>query len=189
MLNVVMFSSVLERLDLLEEALSQRDDVVAELRNENQELREKMENLRNPPFGYFCSYKEEWTEADSVITYDKLLYSSQFGLQGDSPGIDINTGKFVSGFSGTYRVDFSLQSFPDPGQAIQIFLAKNEQEIPETGFYSTHSSDGSGHGSNTGGRSVLLHLDLGDQLHLATHTMTDTAFRIIFCVSLEQFDV
>ena len=186
-----VFSSVLERLDLLEEALSQRDDVVTELRNENQELREKMENLRNPPFGYFCSYKEEWTEADSVITYDKLLYSSQSGLQGDSPGIDINTGKFVSGFSGTWRVDFSLYTYLDPGEQINIDLYKNGERIPETRFASTRSiaDDYTGYGINTGGRSVLLHLDLGDEVYLATTRNQGQATYIIFCVSLEQFDI
>ena len=188
MLNVVMFSTVEERLDLLEQALSQRDDVVAELRNENLELREKMENLRNPPFGYFCSYKEEWTEADSVITYDKLLYSSQFGLQGDSPGIDINTGKFVSGFSGTWRVDFSLVTYPHFGEYIHIFIYKNGVEIPESHFYSYRTLN-TGADVNTGGRSLLLHLEVGDELHLGTTINDDTAYEILFCVALEQFDV
>ena len=165
------------------------DHLEEELRNENKELREEMENLRNPPFGYFCSFQEEWTEADSVITYDKLLYSSQFGLQGNSPGIDIKTGKFVSGFSGTWRVDFSLYTAPDPGEDISIYLYKNDEAIPETLFESFRSSSVSGYDKNTGGRSVLLHLDLGDELHLATTTMQDYAQRIIFCVSLEQFDV
>ena len=179
LVSVVMFSSLEERLDHLEE----------ELRNENKELRAELENLRNPPFGYFCSFQEEWAKADSVITYDKLLYSSQFGLQGDSPGIDINTGKFVSGLSGTYRVDFSLVTHPDPVEFIFISVFKNGQQILETDFYSLRSYSGSGQDWNTGGRSVLLHLDLGDQLHLATTMMDDDAWRIIFCVSLEQFDV
>merc|ERR1712025_1158176 len=102
----------------------------------------------------------------SVITYDKLLYSSQFGLQGDSPGIDINTGKFVSGLSGTWRVDFSLQTHPNTGEDNYIYLYKNGKQIPETHFYSHGSSAVSGWDANTGGRSVLLHL--GDELYLAT---------------------
>ena len=174
-----MFSSLEERLDHLEE----------ELRNENKELREELENLRNPPFGYFCSFQEKWTEADSVITYDKLLYSSQFGLQGDSPGIDINTGKFVSGISGTWRVDFSLYTYLDPGQTVNIYLYKNGERIPEVLFISYRSPDVTGYDYNTGGISVLLHLDLGDEVYLASTTMQDSAELVIFCVSLEQFDV
>ena len=160
-----------------------------ELRIETRELQEKIDEVRNPPFGYFCSYQEAFAESHSVITYDRMLYSSQFGLQGDSPGIDISTGKFVSGFSGTWRVDFSLYTDPDPGEYVEIFLYKNGEQIPETRFYSKRSPSVSGYDYNTGGRSVQLHLDLGDQLYLATTFMEDTAHYIIFCVSLEQFDV
>ena len=124
-----------------------------------------------------------------MITYDKLLYSSQFGLQGDSPGLDINTGKFVSGFSGTWRADFSLWTYPSPGETVAIYLYKNGEQITETLFESSSRPDGSGFDFNTGGRSVLLHLDLGDELVLATTTMMDPAFSILLCVSLEKVDV
>ena len=193
------YSSLEERLGHLEQALSQRDEVLTELRTENKELQEKIEEVRNPPFGYFCSYQDSFSASHSVITYDKLLYSSQSGLQGDSPGIDINTGKFVAGISGTWRVDFSLYTRPDPEEIVQIFLFKNSKKIPETIFSSSRSSRAGiisrSRGPNTipdthtGGRSVLLHLDLGDELHLATTSMGNTAYKIIFCVSLEQFDV
>merc|ERR1711997_1374040 len=148
-------SLLVRRVNNLEEALKETD-------SENKKLQE------NPPFGYFCSYKDEFSESgeDSVITYDKLLYSSQFGLQGDSPGIDINTGKFVAGFSGTWRVDFSLYTSPNPGENINILLYKNGERIPEAEFLSYRSNSVSGYDYNTGGRSLLLHLDLGDKLHL-----------------------
>jgi len=164
-------------------------DLGADKKAKDQELERKIEEVRNPPFGYFCSYRGFFQDAKSVITYDNLLYSSQFGMQGDSPGININTGKFVSGFSGTWRVDFSLYTGTQPGGYGYIFLYKNDEEIPETLFYSFRSSDGSGYDINTEARSVLLHLNLGDELHLATTTMEDSAYHIIFCVSLEQFDV
>ena len=160
-----------------------------ELRTQNKELQEKIEDIQNPPFGYFCSYQDEFYASNSVITYDKLLYSSHFGLQGDSPGIDINTGKFVAGFSGTWRVDFSLYTANNPGDHVYIYLYKNEEVIGETLFHSFKSFSGSGYDKNTGGRSVLLHLDLGDELYLGTTDMEDTAEYLIFCVSLEQFDV
>ena len=175
-------SFLVRRVNQLEEALTKKD-------NEIMELQEMIEEIRNPPFGYFCSYQERFTEGGSVITYDKLLYSSQFGLQGDSPGIDINTGKFVSGFSGTWRVDFSLYTYLDPGQTVNIYLYKNGERIPEALFISYRSPDVTGYDYNTGGISVLLHLDLGDEVYLATTTMKDTARDLIFCVSLEQFDV
>ena len=190
------FMELQEKIEIVQTENKEQKEKIEDLRTENKdlqeknkELQEKIENVRNPPFGYFCSYKDIFSADHSVITYDKLLYSSQFGLQGDSPGIDINTGKFFSGFSGTWRVDFSLYTAPDPGEDISIYLYKNDEAIPETLFESFRSSSVSGYDKNTGGRSVLLHLDLGDELHLATTTMQDYAQRIIFCVSLEQFDV
>ena len=153
------------------------------------ELEEKIEEVRNPPFGYFCAYKSSFSTANSVITYDRLLYSSQFGLQGESPGIDITSGKFVAGFSGTWRLDFSLYTLPDPGDDISLYLYRNGEQIPETRFRSTRSSKVSGYDVNTGGRSVLLRLDLGDELYIRTTVMEDSVNNIIFCASLEQFDV
>ena len=164
------------------------EENIQDVRTENKELQEKIEDVQNPPFGYFCSYEDSFSTANSVITYDKLLYSSQFGLQGDSPGIDINTGKFVAGFSGTWRVDFSLVTAPDPYEYVYVYLYKNEERITETRFYSYHR-DGSFHDVNTGGRSVLLHLELGDEVHLGTTLTQNIAWDILFCVSLEQFDV
>ena len=186
----------------LREMVENLGEEIQEIRTENKELQEKVEDVltaniglqkkieevQNPPFGYFCSYQDYFDAPNSTITYRKLLYSSQSGLQGDSPGIDISTGKFVSGISGTWRVDFSLYTRPDPGKGISIFISKNGEEIPETWTESYHTDSGYGHEGKTGGRSVLLHLDLGDELQLATTWMEDPAFKIIFCVSLEQID-
>ena len=184
---------LIRRVNNIEEALEEKDIENKELKERienvqtaNKELQEKIEDVRNPPFGYFCSYQDRFSVANSVITYDKLLYSSQFGLQGDSPGIDINTGKFVSGFSGTWRVDFSMETYPDPGEHIWIYLYKNGKEISETMFSSYHSTSGSGYDVNTGARSLLVYLGVGDELNLGTTVMENSAHRIIFCVSLEQ---
>ena len=161
---------------------------VKQIVSKDQELEERISEIRNAPFGYFCGYQNSFSTANSVIKYDKLLYSSQSGLQKKSAGIDINTGKFVSGFSGTWRVDFSLRTKPDAGEDIYIYLYKNGQKIPETWFVSSGSSDNYGWDWNTGGRSVLLHLDVGDELYLGSTYMEDSARDIIFCVSLEQVD-
>jgi len=170
-------------------------DLEADKKAKDQELERKIEEARNPPFGYFCSYKYEFNASDSVITYDKLLNSKHNGLQGDSPGIDINTGKFVAGISGTWRVDFSLITWPKPDEKITITLHKNGMEIREIAHFSKRHKSSVARSSdyNTGGISVLLHLDLGDELHLGTdfdnrHTFWDPIKDIIFCVSLEQFD-
>ena len=175
-----------QRISNLEADKRTKDQRVANLEAEDKELQERIKDVENPPFGYFCGSQDSFSAANSVITYDKLLYSSKSGLQGDSPGIDIKTGKFVSGFSGTWRVDFSLRTVPDPGEKVDIYLYKNGEKITETLFRSVRTSESSGYDTNTGGRSVLLHLDLGDEVHLATTNMEDTGIDIIFCVSLEQ---
>ena len=66
-------------METLEKALINKDVLV--------EATETSERDQEP-FGYFCAYKLSFDADDSVITYDKLLYSSQFGLMsipGDSP--------------------------------------------------------------------------------------------------------
>ena len=182
-------SLLIERFNNLEEALKEKDDEIIGLGTANKELQEKIEEVQNPPFGYFCAFKDQFSTGNSVITYDKLLYSSQFGLEGESPGINITSGKFLSGFTGTWRVDFSLWTGPDPAEAIYVFLYKNGVRLPETEFASYRSFTGSGYDGNTGGRSVLVHLDLGNELYIGTTTMEEPAVNIIFCVSLEQVDI
>ena len=60
-------SLLVRRVNNLEEALKEKD-------NENIELKEKIEEVRNTPFGYFCGYQDAFYSPNSVITYDKLLY-------------------------------------------------------------------------------------------------------------------
>ena len=200
-------SSLYERVERIEEELRSEKKVlqkkIEEVKTENmvlkrkieevirgnKELQEKIDVVGNPPFGYFCGFQELFSTPNSVINYDKLLYSSQFGLEGESPGINITSGKFLSGFTGTWRVDFSLWTGPDPAEAIYVFLYKNGVRVPETEFASYRSFTGSGYDGNTGGRSVLVHLDLGDELYIGTTTMEEPAVNIIFCVSLEQVDI
>ena len=176
-------SLLIRRVNNLEEALKEKDDEIME-------LQEKIEDLQNPPFGYFCSYKVTLPESgSSIVTYDKLLYSSQFGMQGESPGIDISNGKFTSGISGTWRADFSLTTYIDPPEEyFNIYLHKNGEQIQETRFAS-YRQFAEGFDGKTGGRSVLLHLDLGDQLYMNSTSFTGFVGDFIFCVSLEEVDV
>ena len=153
-------SLLIRRFNTLDEALKEKDNEIMELQEKMGEFQEKIEELgaenkeqqekievRNPPFGYFCAFKDTFSTAFSVITYDKLLYSSQFGLQGESPGVDLTNGKFSDGISGARRVDFSLITYPAPGELYFIYLYKNREQIPETFVGSSRSSTGSGYDS------------------------------------------
>merc|ERR1719219_1371520 len=191
-------SDITENKDMingLSSNISDYETSINGLTNKTEENEKLIRTVQNLPFGYFCGYKKNFSKAANatgpigeVITYDKLLYSHHRGLQGDSPGININTGKFVSGLSGTWRVDFSLRTWPEPGDDINIHLVKNT-EIEATWFKSYRSSAASGRDGNTGGRSLLVKLNRGDQLYLRATLMQDPAYNIIFCVSLEQPDV
>ena len=82
-----------------------------------------------------------------------------------------------------------MVTWPHYGEYIYIYIYKNGVQIPESHFYSFRTTLHDGEDVNTGGRSLLLHLELGDELHLGTTTNDDTAYEILFCVALEQFDV
>ena len=49
-------SLLIRRVNNLEEALKEKDDEIIGLGTANKELQEKIEEVQNPPFGYFCAF-------------------------------------------------------------------------------------------------------------------------------------
>ena len=47
---------LIRRVNNLEEALKEKDDEIIGLGTANKELQEKIEEVQNPPFGYFCAF-------------------------------------------------------------------------------------------------------------------------------------
>ena len=60
--------------------------------------------MRDNPYSFECGYQTAWDTADSVISYTRLLYSST-NVTG---GLDISSGLFTAGHSGTWAVTFTF---------------------------------------------------------------------------------
>ena len=54
------------------------------------EVKEELVRLRDSPYSYQCGWREEWSVDNTNITYERLLYSSNSGVEG---GLDITTGQ------------------------------------------------------------------------------------------------
>ena len=72
-------------------------------------------------------------------------------------------------------------------------MRKNKDIIPETFhdclFYGRSYGSGPSGINDQGGRTVLVHLDMGDTLDLYCENCSAEIMFLTFCVSLEQFDV
>ena len=77
-----------------------------------------VDQVRNPPFAFQCAWRyDQWTAADSAITYDRLTSNaiSGGGIYNVTGGLDINTGVFTvgHGFSGMWAVTYTITSRQD----------------------------------------------------------------------------
>ena len=90
------------------------------------------------------------------------------------------SGIFTTPQAGTWSISYSLYSTPDPGNTNAVFLYKNGEQIPESIHTAGHMG-GSGHMWFTGGRTVLLSLDVGDTLWLQTEYNNEPSQKILIC--------
>ena len=150
-------------------------------------LEEKYEDLRTevrqPPSAYQCgSYEEEWCSKDSTIAYTSLLYSSMSRVE---QGLNITTGIFTAGISGTWRVSFSMRSALGSGQSNTALLYLNNRPVSGSRFRDTVTG---GSLQSMGSRTLLLHLEAGDRLSLRVGRLGWCFADIIFCVELARAD-
>jgi len=106
-----------------------------------------------------AAYRDEWTTADAKITFEKVLVGKGVGQ------LNPTTGVFTCGQTGTYLVSWSCFNRLASGQMNYIYLYRNGSEIPESIQKSLNGSGGQEIG-HQGGRSMLLSLNLGDELWL-----------------------
>ena len=161
---------------------------IAVAEKEDLELRKTVEEVRNPPFAFQCAsnYGKWWHLSNAIITYDKLLYSSMFNVDG---GFDIATGVFTAGYPGTWTLTASMRSALNEGEDSFIFIYHNDQKIEDSRLF-THVGSGQTVQSMTS-RTLLMHLDTGDSVSLRTEQwgLGWGIADIILCVELAQFDV
>ena len=94
-------------------------------------------SLKNSPVFHACAYHGGHTIISERITYSKHLYWSRSNNQGT---LDLNTGVFTSGVSGTYTIAWNLRVGNDYNDNnVRIFLRKNGENIRESRHYSEYT--------------------------------------------------
>ena len=133
-----------EELVVLQEKFEQ-----TEMRRDHEllELNAKLEDLRKRPMYHMCVYQDQHSMNGIVISFDKTLYRSSF--QCDDAHIDLNTGVFITGASGTYMVTWDL--WGNNYQNIDVYLRKNGVKIDETRHHS-YTSDADGFNQSDQGK-------------------------------------
>merc|ERR1712215_222677 len=167
--------------DLLEKKMTVKDDSL-------QKLSRNVAFLKDPPYTFFCSSSLEWLHiTTATITYSKLLYSSTSTW--DTPAtMDIETGIFTSGWSGTYTVTWSVTARDGAGDdPVTIFLRKNGEMIDES-IYKSYYTGPSGFIRDQGSRTLLVHLDIYDTLDLFCDDCNAGVEYVTFCVTMSSFD-
>ena len=121
----VKMTIIMDRMMRMEAEMVAKDERIAVLEattgtlekaviTKDAQLRGMVDQVMNPPFAIQCAYKNPWSVANSVITYDRLTTDEISGgpIYNVTGGLDINTGVFTvgDGFSGVWAVTYSLQS-------------------------------------------------------------------------------
>merc|ERR1711892_472505 len=185
-----------ERLETAEDVLkltATKDDLTAtnlkldDLTSKDHELERDVSIIRNPPFIHSCgSHYEYLSIASQTIPYNRLLYSS---TNTEGGGLDIARGVFTSPLAGSYTVTWSLAADDDAGDhSVVIYLRQNGQNIDES-FHQSYYNGGSGYIHDQGGRTLVLHLDMGDTLDLYCYDCSADIYHTTFCVSLSTADI
>merc|ERR1712083_748764 len=96
------------------------------------------------------------SDSSGTIPYTSLLYSS---TNTEGGGLDIITGVFTAPSGGSYTVSWDTTAVLDNGEIVLIYLQKNGEEIEESRHNSYYT--GSNRVVEQGGRTLVVHLDLG----------------------------
>ena len=118
---------MVEKEDLKQEMINLQQKLV-KMNNDNLELKLKIEDLSNPPFYHMCLFQDHGYGNNHVINYDRILYHSSYRC--DDADIDLNSGLFTAGFSGTYTVTWSLRA--KNYWRNRIYLRKNKTQMKES---------------------------------------------------------
>merc|ERR1711997_413572 len=137
----VKITNIMDRMTRMEAEMVVRDEMVEVLKDAMQTKDQRIavleDQVRNPPFAFQCAWRNGfWTEANSVITYDRLTTDEMSGssMYNVTGGLDINTGVFTvgQGFSGVWTVIYSIQSNQKSGEQNLAWLTNNGEKIGES---------------------------------------------------------
>ena len=136
-----------ETISTMRDEMKAKNEMVAIMKEDIEAMKESLEakdveiktltEVRSPPYGFQCAWREgEWTADNSILTYDRLTYDEMSG--GDSNthnvtgGMDVTTGVFTvgRGMSGVWSVTFSAVSWQQDGARHGKFSMKGATRQP-----------------------------------------------------------
>jgi len=166
-----------------------------ELSNLKTSLSKSMSTTKEPQ-AIVCAFKNSWNTQYSTITYDKILTEHYSG--GGEGQMDLNSGIYtVLGPAGTYSISFNVMSVltigssPDHYSITMLHLHLNSKPVTESQWFNLweEPADDVGSARQTGGRTMMLHLDLGDTLEINAKDLRAGELTMInFCVTLLATD-
>merc|ERR1740137_5083 len=160
---------------------------ISQLESNDEELEREVSILKDPPFLHACGSQYGGKSITSqTIPFNKMLYSS---TNTEGGGLDISTGIFSSPFPGAYTVTWSLMADVDAGDApVKVYLRMNGQYVYES-YHMAEYSGTSGEVHDQGGRTLVVHLGIGDTLNLYCQDCSAGIVYTTFCVSLTTPDI
>ena len=165
-----------DRLSALEKSMKEKDDAI-------EVLEKSLHSVTNCPYGVFCAYNWEGKRAGdtSIITFDEMTIAT---TNLDGTGLDLDTGVFSAGQSGTWSVAYSFTSTVwDKGEVNYIDLFKNDENIMTAGAGTRYEAN-SDYFATTIGRTIYIHLDKGDILYLKPQRVGMMITHISVCYEL-----
>merc|ERR1719369_1588219 len=151
------------------------------------DLEREVAILKAPPYIHACgSHYDVISASSGTIPYTSLLYSSTNQEDG---GLDISTGVFTAPHGGSYTVSWDAQARLNRWEGVYIYLQKNGVTMEESLHNSYYGDNIDDHMNEQGGRTLVVHLDLGDTLQLYKSDGDGDVAKTTFCVSLTTFDI
>ena len=150
--------------------------------------RQIVDQVRNQPFAIQCAWRNSWSYANSIITYERLYYDNTSGgpiLNGTMyGGLDINTGAFTvaPGFSGVWTVTYTIVGDDNNcSPTNEAYLYINGQRMGESRY---HSGGTGAWQDSTSSRTVYMTLKIGDTVTFRTASMCKNLLSISLCFEL-----
>ena len=178
------------RIAALEAAMEEKNIQMEHLIEEKENLRQIVDQVRNQPFAIQCAWRNSWSYANSIITYERLYYDNTSGgpiLNGTMyGGLDINTGAFTvaPGFSGVWTVTYTIVGNDNNcSPTNEAYLYINGQRMGESRY---HSGGTGAWQDSTSSRTVYMTLKIGDTVTFRTASMCRNLVSISLCFELIQ---
>jgi len=142
--------------------------------------------LREPPESFACGYQNQWFATHATVTYDSIFYERSNQPTG---GLDIGSGVFTAPYPGTYTVTWTLWASNENGDFVFLYLFRNGDIIDEPLHRtSLESISQPGYRMDQGGSTLIMHLDMGEEISLRYTNGNAHVNHVMFCVQLAQFD-